>query len=88
MKDKVNELRELLRQKLTDHLHSASLTNLILRLVMPEIGRVLKEDRASIAKLAEDVGAADFAAALRSGETDNLQKARDPWTRDLPFTQV
>lgn len=88
MKDKLNELRELLRQKLTDHLHSASLTNLILQLVMPEVGRLLKEERDSIAKLADDMGAADLATALRSGETDKLRTARDRWTRDLPFTQV
>jgi len=43
MKDTLSELRELLRRKLTDDLQSASLANLVLRLVMPGIGRVVKE---------------------------------------------
>jgi GAF domain-containing protein len=88
MRDKVSELRESLRRKLTDDLQSASLANLVLRLVMPEIGRVLKEERDRIAELAEDLGARDFAVALRSGETDNLRTERDRWTGDLPFTQA
>ena len=84
MKDTLSELRELLRRKLTDDLQSASLANLLLRLVMPEIGRVLNEERDKIAKLAEDLGARELSAALRSGETD-LETGRDRWTRDLPF---
>lgn len=88
MKDTVSELRELLRRKLTDDLQSASLTNLILRLVMPEIGKVLKEERDRIAKLAEDLGDREFAMALRSGETDSLRTEKDHWTGDLPFTQA
>ena len=84
MKDALSELRELLRRKLTDDLQSASLANLVLRLVMPGIGRVLKEERDSIAKLAEDLGARALSEALRSGEMD-LETERDRWTRDLPF---
>ena len=70
MKDALSELRELLRRKLTDDLQSASLANLVLRLVMPGIGRVLKEERDSIAKLAEDLDARALSEALRSGEMD------------------
>lgn len=85
MKDTLSELRETLRRKLTDDLQSASLANLVLRLVMPEIGRALKEQRDRIAKLAEDLGAQDLSAAVRSGETDNLETERDRWTGNLPF---
>jgi hypothetical protein len=88
MKDRVSELRELLRRKLTDDLQNASLANLVLRLVMPEIGRVLKEERDRIAELAEQLGARDLGRALRSGDMDDLQAGRDRWTRDLPFTQA
>ena len=84
MKDTLSELRELLRRKLTDDLQSASLANLVLRLVMPGIGRVLKEERDSIAKLAEDLGAWALSEALRSGEMD-LETELDRWTRDLAF---
>ena len=84
MKDTLSELRELLRRKLTDDLQSASLANLVLRLVMLGIGRVLREERDSIAKLAEDLDARALSEALRSGEMD-LETERDRWTRDLPF---
>jgi hypothetical protein len=70
MKDTLSELRELLRRKLTDDLQSASLANLVLRLVMLGIGRVLREERDSIAKLAEDLDARALSEALRSGEMD------------------
>ena len=50
MKDTLSELRELLRRKLTDDLQSASLANLVLRLVMPGIGRVLKEERDKVSR--------------------------------------
>ena len=57
----------------------------MLHLVMPEVGRALKEQREKIAKLAEDLGARDLTAALRGGETDSFEAERDRWTRDLPF---
>jgi hypothetical protein len=88
MASEMRDLREILRHKLMDEFQSASMADMVLALVMPEISKLVRAERESLAALAEQLGSLELADAIRAGKMSPTRAESDRWTRPLPFREA
>lgn len=81
-------LRDTLRQRLRDGFRSYAMADWVLSLVMPDVRKTFRAERERLAWIADDLGADELAAAIRSGKPLGPAGHDDPWTHVLPFAEA
>ncbi len=85
------DLRDTLRQKLRDAFQSCAMADWVLALVMPEVRQAVRSDREKLARLADELGAGELAAAIRSGKPvgpAGVEPESAFWNCRLPFAEA